>query len=40
MFYFDIEGSAYAPELTELISELEADSEQFKYLGTYAETIG
>lgn len=40
MFYFDIEASAYAPTLTELISELEADSEEFKYLGTYAESIG
>jgi len=40
MFYFDIEASAYAPELLELISGLESDSEQFKYLGTYAETIG
>ena len=40
MFYFDIEGSAYSPELTELISELEVDNEQFKYLGTYAEVIG
>ncbi len=40
MFYFDIEVSAYAPELIELISELESDSEQFKYLGTYAESIG
>ena len=40
MFYFDIEASAYVPELLELISELESDSEQFKYLGTYAESIG
>ena len=40
MFYFDIEGSPYSPELLELISELESDSEEFKYLGTYAETIG
>ena len=40
MFYFDIEASAYSPELTELISELDAGSEEFKYLGTYAESIG
>ena len=40
MFYFDIEGSPYSPELLELISELESDSEEFKYLGTYAESIG
>jgi len=40
MFYFDIEASPYAPELTELIAELEGDSEEFKYMGTYAETIG
>ncbi len=40
MFYFDMEGSPYSPNLLELIAELEADSEQFKYLGTYAETLG
>ena len=40
MFYFDIEGSPYSPELLELISELESDSEEFKYLGSYAESIG
>ena len=40
MFYFDIEASAYSPVLPELLSELDADSEEFKYLGTYAETIG
>ena len=40
MFYFDIEASAYSPELLELISELESGSEDFKYLGTYAESIG
>ncbi len=40
MFYFDIEGSPYSPKLLELISELEADSEQFKYLGTYMESLG
>ncbi len=40
MFYFDIEASAYSPLLPELLSELDADSEEFKYLGTYAETIG
>ncbi|MGM9653395.1 MAG: bifunctional chorismate mutase/prephenate dehydratase [Eubacteriales bacterium] len=40
MFYFDIEASAYSPKLLELISELESGSEEFKYFGTYAETIG
>lgn len=39
MFYFDVAASAYAPELLELISELEGGSEEFKYLGTYSETV-
>ncbi len=40
MFYFDIEGSAYSEKLIELMTELELGHEQFKYLGTYAESIG
>lgn len=40
MFYFDIEGSAYSEKLIELMTELELGHEQFKYLGTYAESVG
>lgn len=39
MFYFDIEGSVYAPEMEKLFRDLEAESEQFRYLGTYNEII-
>lgn len=39
MFYFDIEASVYAPEMQKLLRDLEADSEQLRYLGTYNEVI-
>jgi chorismate mutase/prephenate dehydratase len=39
MFYFDIEASVYAPELEKLFRDLEAESEQMRYLGTYTEVI-
>ncbi|MEA4934735.1 MAG: prephenate dehydratase [Lawsonibacter sp.] len=39
MFYFDIEASVYAPEMGKLLRDLEADSEQLRYLGTYNEVI-
>lgn len=39
MFYFDIEASVYSPELAELLSELEANSEDFRYLGSYSELV-
>lgn len=39
MFYFDIEASVYSPEIKTLLRDLEADSEQFRYLGTYNEVI-
>ena len=39
MFYFDIEGSVYAPEMEWLFRDLEAECEQFRYLGTYSEVI-
>lgn len=38
-FYFDLECSVYAPELERLLRDLEAESEQFRYLGTYSEVI-
>lgn len=37
MFYFDIDASVYSPQLRALIAELENDSEQFAYLGSYIE---
>lgn len=39
MFYFDVEASVYAPELEKLFRDLEAESEQLRYLGTYHEVI-
>lgn len=39
MFYFDIEASVYSPELAELLAELCANSEDFKYLGSYSELV-
>jgi chorismate mutase/prephenate dehydratase len=39
MFYFDLEASVYAPEVERLFRDLEADSEQLRYLGTYSEVI-
>ena len=39
MFYFDIEASVYAPEMEKLFRDLEAESEEFRYLGTYSEVI-
>ena len=39
MFYFDLECSVYAPEMERLFQDLEAESEQFRYLGTYNEVI-
>ncbi|MBQ2846963.1 MAG: bifunctional chorismate mutase/prephenate dehydratase [Clostridia bacterium] len=37
MFYFDIDASVYSDNLKALLSELENDSEQFSYLGSYTE---
>lgn len=39
MFYFDIESSVYAPEMERLFLDLESESEEFRYLGTYNEVI-
>ena len=38
-FYFDIEASVYSPEFQSMMCELNNCGEQFKYFGTYAETI-
>ena len=39
MFYFDVEASVSAPEMEKLFRDLEAESEQLRYLGTYHEVI-
>lgn len=39
MFYFDVDTSVYSPALTHLIGELEAELEEFSYLGSYLEVI-
>ena len=39
MFYFDLEASIYAPEVERLFRDLEGDSEQLRYLGSYNEVI-
>ena len=39
MFYFDIEIPYSSSKLTQLVTELEEESEQFKYLGTYSESF-
>ena len=39
MFYFDLEVSVYSPKLTQLLSELERECEEFIYLGTYSEVV-
>ena len=38
-FYFDLECPVYAPELQALFRDLEAESEHFRYLGSYSEMI-
>ncbi len=37
MFYFDMDASVYSDDLKSLIAELEKESEQFTYLGSYTE---
>ena len=39
MFYFDLEVSVYSPKLARLLSELEAECDEFSYLGSYAEVV-
>ncbi len=39
MFYFDAEASVYSPALTALLCELEAETEDFEYLGSYSEVV-
>lgn len=39
MFYFDLETSIYSDEFMQIISDLSASCEQFKYLGSYVEVV-
>ncbi len=39
MFYFDIEESVYSEQFKTFLSELEFNSDSFKYLGTYSEIV-
>jgi len=39
MFYFDLETSVYSEEFAKLLCSLEEVCDQFKYLGSYSETI-
>lgn len=39
MFYFDLETSVYSGEFGRMIDDLNAISEEFRYLGSYSEVI-
>ena len=39
MFYFDLETSVYSSEFGRMIDDLNAISEEFRYLGSYSEVI-
>ncbi len=39
MFYFDLEASVYSPKLARLFAELEAECDEFSYLGSYSEVL-
>ncbi len=39
MFYFDLETSVYSEAFVELICELDKLGEEFRYLGSYTETV-
>lgn len=40
LFYLDLDVSVYSPKLSMVLAELERQSEQFRYLGSYIEQIG
>ncbi len=40
MFYFDLKTSVYSEEFVQLICELHEMCDEFKYLGSYSETVG
>ena len=39
MFYFDLEAPVYSDKLAQLLAELEAECDEFSYLGSYSEVI-
>lgn len=39
MFYFDVSESVYSPVLSALLCELDAETEDFEYLGSYTELV-
>ncbi|MEL4105691.1 prephenate dehydratase domain-containing protein [Oscillospiraceae bacterium WX1] len=39
MFYFDLDTPVYSPQFTELIGELDAICDEFRYLGSYSEIV-
>ncbi len=39
MFYFDLDTSVYSDKLIQLISDLENELDDFRYLGSYSEVI-
>ena len=39
MFYFEIEVPAVSDKLPLLLSEMEAECEQFRFLGSYREVV-
>ncbi|MBQ8731950.1 MAG: chorismate mutase [Oscillospiraceae bacterium] len=39
MFYFDIDSSVYSPKLAQLLCQMEAETEEFEYLGSYTEVV-
>jgi chorismate mutase/prephenate dehydratase len=39
MFYFDLDTPVYSPQFAQLMSELDAVCEEFRYLGSYSEIV-
>ena len=39
MFYFDLGTSVYSEEFGRMINDLDAISEEFRYLGSYSEVF-
>ncbi len=39
MFYFDIDVSVYSKAFTDLLAQLQAETETFRYLGSYTEIV-
>lgn len=39
MFYFDIDIPVYSDKFTNLLSQLQAESDRFQYLGSYTEVV-